>query len=146
MISEATSPLPLKITNGHVNKARGHRRDGHYCVVAQAIRCIAGVVGAYVGASFIRITYANGKTLRYVTPPELKEGLTYWDRTKDWKLPAGTYTLQPPKKHQTRKGIRKANAAHKVRLMRGEHVYEMSHRRKPTQNARHLEFLRRKAA
>jgi hypothetical protein len=108
MVFEAAVALSFIITMAHIRKAKDHRRDGYWCVVSQAIRATSkDIIAVYVGASVVRITYRNGKVIRYQTPANLREGLRYWDRMGDWMLPPGVYTLKPPPKHQ----IRKSNPA-----------------------------------
>jgi hypothetical protein len=143
---EATESLAVNITQKHVKLAKEHRHDKKYCVISQALRANKTVSDAVVGASITTVTFTNGRSVRYCTPPELKEGLTYWDRTGDWKLPVGTYHLEVPKKHQTRLAQRKANKIFKERREKGVFIYMMGKTRKVAVNPRHIEFQRRSKA
>lgn len=146
---DAVVALPFTILASYIKLAKQHRHNPWWCVVAQAIRRLKGVVDVKVTRTYTIIWFASGKVIRYRTPAALAEALTYWDRTKEWRLLPGTYTLEVPLPSQTRK--RQKLYAKWARQRRANgilYVYGPRGPRKRPINARHFLgcFDRNKAA
>src|SRR4051812_41236665 len=103
-LEDAKKPLTFKINHKHVALAKCG--DPNNCVVAQAINDALGDYfdGVEVGSSVTKV-YSPDKVLRYATPNKLKRAIPHFDKTKQWDLPPGEYSLLPPPKSM-RQGAR----------------------------------------
>jgi hypothetical protein len=96
---DAKKPLTFVITPEHIKTATCGSAGN--CVVAQALKdCDIGqfLEGMEVGSNVTKI-YTNNKVVVYTTPHALKRAIPVFDRTGEWNLPVGEYTLLP---HQPR--------------------------------------------
>jgi hypothetical protein len=92
---DASKPLCFKIKEDHVVVARCS--DPSKCVIAQALNDALGdfFEGVEVGMTVVKI-YTAGKETRYSTPNKLRRAIPVFDKTGQWNLPPGEYTLLPP--------------------------------------------------
>jgi hypothetical protein len=93
-VIDADEGLTLKVTPAHVKRAKCG--DPGQCVVAQALRDHFGpmVDGFQVGSNITKV-YSGDRIIRYSTPGKLARSLRLFDRTRQWHLPPGEYTLKP---------------------------------------------------
>lgn len=95
---DAAGALPFVIENKHIVTGRCGKPGE--CVVAQALNdALGGMLdGAEVGASIIKVYVGgpDGKCFRYATPARIARQIPVFDKTGQWDLPPGEYTLHPP--------------------------------------------------
>lgn len=92
---DATIPVTCKITRAHVAVAKcGKPAD---CVVAQALRATFGdlLQAAEVGTSITKIITPT-EIIRYGTPAILRSAIRTYDKTGNWNLGVGEFTLLVP--------------------------------------------------
>ncbi len=94
---DATKSLTFKITSAHCEIAKCG--DPNQCVVAQAMLDAFGdmLEGVEVGTTITKI-YFPGQEIRYSTSSKLRRAIPIFDKTGQWMLPEGEYTLLPPSK------------------------------------------------
>src|SRR5581483_2317727 len=122
-MTDAVVAVTLKNIKEHVKLAKKYRHDPWWCVVAQALRKIRGVIDAKVYKSYTVVWFSNGKAVRYRTPFALAEALTYWDRMGEWKLKPGAYCLEVPLPSQTIKAQKRYAKRAKLRVVAGSYHY-----------------------
>lgn len=96
-VVNADRPLTLLITEEHIKSAKC--KDPTKCVIAQALHCssIGQLAEEFqVGATCTKIVLGS-QILRYATPYKLRNALRTFDKTGQWHLPPGEYTLNPYK-------------------------------------------------
>ena len=93
-VIDATRPITVKITQSH--QAIASCGNPAKCVVAQALNDAYGDVfdGAQVGTTVTKV-FTSDKVLRYATPHQFKRAIPVFDKTGEWGLPEGEYTLRP---------------------------------------------------
>lgn len=91
---DATKPLSFEITKKCCQLAK--RRDSQGCVIAQALHASIGDLceGIFVGSNIIKIVTSD-RIVRYTTPYKIRKQIPDFDKTGEWNLPLGQYTLQP---------------------------------------------------
>jgi hypothetical protein len=92
---DATDPLPFVITTEHIKNAKC--KDPTKCVIAQALGARFGqfFLGMEVGMTITKIQ-TPGMVTRFATPSKLRRQMLVFDKTGQWDLPPGEYTLLPP--------------------------------------------------
>lgn len=106
-ILDANRSLPLIITEEDVKRAK--KCDPNFCVIANAMfGTYPDIENVHVGPSFTKVVRATTIT-RHMTPPIIKRAIAHFDRTGEWGLPPGTYTLGAVPKSQ-RLGARSLRA------------------------------------
>ncbi len=103
-IENADEPLDFVIKDKHITKAEcGNPAK---CVIAQALHDVPGykhnIVEFQVGANVTKIHLQGKVIVRYTTPGKLAAALRTFDKTGQWGLPAGLYTLRPLSKSYRR--------------------------------------------
>lgn len=128
---DATKPLVFEILPEHVEAAVC--KDPEQCVVAQSVRASFGDLfdSIEVGASFTKVTRADGVKVRYQTGAALRKALVNFDLTGQWNLPAGEYRLLPPSPSQ-----RLANIPNNLHKITAEQKAKPKHLRKKRKVAR----------
>lgn len=119
-IIDSKTKFPVEISKRHVLKAleQTGQNDPSHCVVAEALK--EGLrkqgtpaLAVQVGPRRTVLVFP-GKQIRYATAGALRNALIHWDTTGEWKLPEGTYNLNPVAKSHTKKYV-KARAARRKR-------------------------------
>jgi hypothetical protein len=128
MIQNATKRYCLNITAG----ISAVQHDKNSCVVARVVRRDPTVVTVVIGVCSAKITFTNGKTVRYAVPQELRDGIKNFDKTGNWALPAGRYYLEIPKK-----AVKKRTGRKRIYIRSKRYNNAML-------NPRYMEFQRRK--
>lgn len=95
VVKDATRSITVRITPQHVRLAKCG--DPAECVIAQALTAALGdmLEGVQVGSTIIKV-YVPGKVLRYTTPAAVRRAIPVFDKTGQWSLPPGEYTLSVP--------------------------------------------------
>jgi len=95
-IKNATKPMTITIDRLHIKKAKCG--DPAACVVAQALTDRFGdlFTGCEVGSNVTKIV-TETQVIRYSTPNALRRAIPIFDKTGQWELPPGDYTLMPYK-------------------------------------------------
>lgn len=93
--------LVMGIFKADVKQAAGHCGDPTKCVIAQSLKATfgpltGGMIDCNIGTTIAEIKLHAIKTvLRYKVPPVLSKALAHWDKTGDWGLQEGSYSLEP---------------------------------------------------
>jgi len=139
---EANKPLYIEVTPEHVLNAKPC--NGGECVIAQALMAHFGgmVDGFRVGSNITKVFSIGGKTCtRYSTSGPLADALRQFDRTGQWGLKPGMYTLLP-----LAKSYRRAARFDKMKHSGGTKSVFSGTKAKPTRHAETVcQIMRMKA-
>ena len=140
-LKDATDVLSFTINAKDVATAKIN--DKNHCVVAEAVRKVPGVLGIEVGIDITRILMDTGDILRYKTPQGLANAARIFDKTEQWDLPLGTYSLHPPPPSMSLKQIHKEHRERKIKGRKDKPMYNIkTGRNTPKFNSRHIEFAK----
>jgi len=100
-IVHSKDELVFQITPKHVQRAKCGKPGE--CVIAQALEDLyqSDFIAFEVGSNVTKI-YSRLTVVCYHTPYNLANALKTFDKTKQWHLPPGEYTLLPYKKRPRR--------------------------------------------
>ncbi len=136
-VLNAERPLRFSIKMIHILRAT--QLLGKSCVVAQALKDHRDIVDVYIGSAVCQVEFKDGTILKYKTSKVLSIGLNHWDKSGDWKLPEGEYTLEVIPQSQRTEAVKERSKVAKV----VNQVFKRK-RKKHRVNPRHIEFLRSK--
>lgn len=93
---DAIYPLVFVIKNKIKHQAKCYAKNE--CVIAVVLsKAIPGIDGVEVSGSLVKIVLmGSNKIYRYQTTSKLRNALVAFDKTGEWDLPDGTYTLRVP--------------------------------------------------